>query len=204
MKTLLAILFFLIAGYRSQPLTGPEGHHIGDYVNDFKLKSISGKMISMADFKDAKGFIIVFTCNTCPFSVLYENRIIDLYNTYSPEGYPVLAINSNDPTFQPGDSFENMQTRGRDKKYPFPYLSDDTQEVARNFGATATPNVFILKKTNQGLQLVYMGAIDNNPKDPSKASKHYVQKAMQEIMNGQPVSEPVTDVIGCGIRWKTE
>lgn len=202
MKTTITVLFFLSVNFHLNNLLKTEGYHVGDYATDFKLKNVNGKMVSMADFKDAKGFIIVFTCNTCPFAILYEQRIIALSNAYTPKGYPLIAINPNDPDLQPGDSFENMQRRARDKKYPFPYLQDVTQEVTRAYGATNTPHIFILKKNNGKLQVMYIGTIDNNPKVPENATKNFVEDAMKAILTGEPIKEPETKAIGCGIKWK--
>ncbi|MFN5921410.1 MAG: thioredoxin family protein, partial [Bacteroidota bacterium] len=139
-----------------------KGYQTGDEVADFSLKNVNGKMVSMSNFKTAKGFIVVFTCNHCPFSQAYESRIIDLHKRYQAKGWPVIAINPNDPVREPEDSYANMQKRALEKKYPFPYLLDDTQEVARRFGATRTPHVFLLKKSDKKLVLHYIGAIDDN------------------------------------------
>ena len=202
MKTLITVLFFLSVNFHLNDLFKTKGYHVGDYAMDFNLKNVDGNMISMASFKDAKGFIIAFTCNTCPFAILYEQRIIALSQTYAPKGYPLIAINPNDPDLQPGDSFDNMQRRARDKKYPFPYLQDVTQEITRAYGATNTPHIFILKKINEKYQVMYIGTIDNNPKEPGSATKHYVDDAMKQILSGEQVKEPETKAIGCGIKWK--
>ena len=202
MKTLLTIFFLLIANFDWGIFNKILGYQVGDYARDFKLKNVDGKMVSMADFKDAKGFIIAFTCNTCPYAILYESRIINLHNRYISKGYQLIAINPNDAGIQPGDSYENMQRRARDKNYPFPYLVDETQEIARDYGATNTPHLYILKRTGDKYQVMYIGTIDNNPKNPGEATRHYVDEAMSQILDGQPVSEPVTKAIGCGIKWK--
>ena len=110
------------------------GLDVGDKATDFRLLNVDGNMVSLADMKDAKGYIVTFTCNHCPFSVMYEDRIIELHNKYSKLGYPVVAINSNDYIVQPKDSWENMVKRSTDKAFPFPYLYDQTQELAKNFG----------------------------------------------------------------------
>ena len=101
-----------------------QGYKIGDKAIDFKLKNVDGKMVSMADFKDAKGFVVIFSCNHCPYVVAYEDRMIELHNKYAPKGFPVIAINPNDPEVQPQDSFEKMIERANEKKFPFVYLLD--------------------------------------------------------------------------------
>jgi glutathione peroxidase-family protein len=202
MKILITILFVFSVNFNWNYLLKTNGYHVGEYAMDFNLKNIDGKVISMASYNDAKGFIIAFTCNTCPFSILYEKRIIALSETYTPRGFPLIAINPNDPDLQPGDSYENMQHRARDKKYPFPYLQDGTQEVTRAYGATNTPHLFILKKVGDKYQVMYIGTIDNNPKEPESATRHYIDEAMNEILTGQPVKEPETKAVGCGIKWK--
>ncbi len=202
MKPLFTIILLILTNLHWQNTEQSGGYQVGDFAGDFHLKNVDGKMVSMNDFTNAKGFIIAFTCNTCPFAILYEQRIINLANTYAPQGYPLIAINPNDASIQPGDSYENMQRRAQDKDYPFPYLVDETQETTKKFGATNTPHLFILKKEGEKYKVMYIGAIDNNPKDANKATRHYVEEAMRQIISGQPVMEPVTKAIGCGIRWK--
>ena len=150
------------------------GYDVGDTVTDFKLKNIDGKMISLADFKEAKGFIVVFDCNTCPYSRAYNQRIIALNEKYASKGYPLVAINPNDPMASPGDSFDKMISYAKDKGYSFPYLSDEGQTVTKAFGATNTPHIFILNRTVKDLKVVYVGTIDNNARDASAATKKYV------------------------------
>ena len=128
-------------------------YQVGDSVKDFKLKNVDGKMISMSGDKTARGFIVVFTCNHCPFSKLYESRIMELNAMYAAKGYPVIAINSNDKDVVPEDSYDNMQALAKEKGYKFPYVYDETQEVAAAFGAARTPHVFIVVKEQEKLVL---------------------------------------------------
>jgi peroxiredoxin len=181
-----------------------KGYQTGDEVADFSLKNVNGKMVSMSNFKTAKGFIVVFTCNHCPFSQAYESRIIDLHKRYQAKGWPVIAINPNDPVREPEDSYANMQKRALEKKYPFPYLLDDTQEVARRFGATRTPHVFLLKKSDKKLVLHYIGAVDDNSEEPEQVQQRYVETAIAELEAGTAVTRQVTKAIGCGIKWKKQ
>ncbi|HLF33975.1 MAG TPA: thioredoxin family protein [Cyclobacteriaceae bacterium] len=202
MKTILILVLILILNPAWKNSEHPAGYQVGDFVADFSLKNIDGKFVSLSDYKEAKGFIIAFTCNTCPFAILYEQRIIDLHKKYSSKGYPVIAINPNDPTIQPGDSFENMQRRAKDKNYPFPYLADVTQETTRAYGATNTPHLYILKKIDGKYKVSYIGTIDNNPKEPQGATRHYIDEAMDQILTGKEVKEPETKAVGCSIKWK--
>ncbi len=202
MKTLTLILLSMFFGtvFNTSDKTGYE---VGDYAMDFKLKNVDGEMVSLSDYSDAKGFIITFTCNTCPYAVLYEQRIIDLHESFAAKGFPVIAINPNDPVKQPGDSFEEMKSRAAEKKYPFPYLVDDSQEITRTYGATNTPHMYVLKKDNDKYQVVYIGAIDNNPKEPEKVTKTYIEDAINAVLNNKEVPVKQSKAIGCTIKWKS-
>lgn len=179
-----------------------QGLHIGELADDFKLKNVDDKMVSLADYKDAKGFIVIFTCNHCPFSVKYEDRIIALDKKYAKKGFPVIAINSNDAAQYPSDDFENMKKRAKEKKFTFPYLHDETQAVATGFGATKTPHVFVLQKETDGLVAKYIGAIDNNSDNAKAVKEKYVEAAVDALLSGQSVTVTETKAIGCSIKWK--
>ena len=177
-----------------------DGYKIGDVAEDFSLKNIDGKIVSLADYKDAKGFIVIFTCNTCPFAVKYEDRIIALNNKYASKGYPVIAIMPNNTAKKPGDNFDAMKQRAQEKGFTFPYLIDEQQTVYPKFGATKTPHVFILQK-GDGLNIVeYIGAIDDNYKDASAVNTKYVENAVDAMLNGEEVSQTETKAIGCSIK----
>ena len=179
-----------------------DGYKIGDSAIDFTLKNVDGKMVSLAGSKDAKGFIVVFTCNHCPYAKAYEERIMSLDKKYSSQGYPVIAINPNDPNIAPDDSFEAMIDRAQEKGYTFPYLYDETQAVAKAYGATRTPHVFVLEKSNDKLVVRYIGAIDNNTEDADQADKKYVEDAVDALVTGKPVMVTETKAIGCTIKWR--
>lgn len=192
--TALFFLFFqLYAG---------EGYKVGDKATDFDLKNVDEKNVSMVNYPDAKGFIIVFTCNHCPYAKMYEDRIIALNKMYASKGYPVIAINPNDPTNYPDDSYENMQKRAKEKKYSFPYLVDATQEIAAAYGAAKTPHIYILQKNQSDLTVKYIGAIDDNSSDASKVKVKYVEDALNELLTGKEVTTNFTKAIGCSIKWK--
>ncbi len=189
-------LLFMISG--SKPLK----YEVGDSVADFSLKNFDGKMVSLSDYKDGKGAIVIFDCNTCPYSKAYNDRIIALNKKYASQGFPVITINANDPQLSPGDSFEEMVSRAKQKKYDFPYLVDESQSVARAFGATNTPHVFVLQKAGDNFQVAYIGTIDNNSRDASSVTKRYVDDAVDALIAGKTVSTKKTKAIGCGIKWK--
>jgi len=179
-----------------------DGYKVGDPVKDFSLLNVNGKKVSLSDYKKAKGFIIVFTCNHCPFSQAYETRILELDKKYASKGFPVIAINPNDEAIVPDDSYENMKARSSEKKYTFPYLHDESQEIAKIFGATRTPHIFILKKEGDKNVVKYIGAIDNNTEDPKMADQKYVENAVDAILSGKEIGTTETKAIGCTIKWK--
>ncbi len=199
---LLTLAFLTIACAAFQPNHDhTEGYQIGDVATDFKLKNIDGKMVSMSDYEEAKGFIVIFTCNHCPFSVMYEDRIIELDQQFKEQGYPVLAINPNDDKAYPEDSFDNMIVRAEEKGFTFPYLHDETQEIAHQYGATKTPHVFLLQKENKELIVKYIGAIDDSTRGRDIEEK-YVEMAIQQIIEGKDVDPATTKAVGCSIKWK--
>lgn len=177
-----------------------DGYKIGDVAEDFSLKNIDGKMVSMADYKDAKGYIITFTCNTCPYAVMYEDRIVALNEKYASKGYPVIAIMPNNIAVKPGDALPEMKKRAEEKGFKFPYLIDEAQSVYPKFGATKTPHMFVLEKTKKGNVVKYIGAIDDNYKDPSAVTTKYVEAAVDALLKGKPVPEAETKAIGCSIK----
>jgi peroxiredoxin len=183
-------------------LTIAQGYKPGDKARDFKLKNIDGSMMSLSDMKSAKGYIVVFTCNHCPFSVKYEDRIIALDKKYKELGYPVVAINPNDDKKEPDDSYEKMIARHKEKGFTFPYLHDATQEIAKAYGASRTPHVYVLRKVGSDLVVEYIGAIDDNANDANTAKTRYVENAIEELLANKKVSQSATKAIGCTVKWK--
>ncbi|MFY0607520.1 MAG: thioredoxin family protein [Cyclobacteriaceae bacterium] len=178
------------------------GYEVGDYVEDFNLPNVDGKYVSLSGDASAKGYIVVFTCNTCPYAKLYEDRIIALDKKYRSKGYPVVAINPNDINKQPDDSMEKMKMRSQDKKYTFPYLRDDSQDVARKFGATKTPHVYVLNKESGKFKVEFIGAIDDSPREAADVSERYVEDAIDALMSGKKPTVTSKRAIGCTIKWK--
>lgn len=178
------------------------GYSIGDEASTFSLKNVDEKMISLEDFPSAKGFIVIFTCNHCPYAKAYEDRINDLNDQYASKGYPVIAINPNDPEAQPADGFKEMQQRAKEKNFTFPYLIDEGQKVYPVYGATKTPHVFILNKENGKMIVKYIGAIDDNYEDPNDVSEKYVENAVNALLEGKAIPRTTSLAIGCTIKTK--
>ncbi|MBL7863795.1 MAG: thioredoxin family protein [Cyclobacteriaceae bacterium] len=196
------VIFALIAVVMLGAATPKNGYEVGDTVTDFSLKNVDGKMVSLADFKDAKGAIIVFDCNTCPVSKKYNERIIALNEKFASKGFPLIAINPNSPEVSSGDSFEAMVSYAKNKGYRFPYLYDASQAVPTQFGATNTPHVFVLAKDGASMKVAYIGAIDDNASSAADATHRYVEEAVNELMQGKQVTTKKTKAIGCTIKWK--
>ena len=175
------------------------GYAIGDTATDFSLKGVDGKMHSLAEQSDAKGYIVIFTCNHCPFAKMYEDRIIALQSKFGPKGYPVIAINPNDPAAEPADSFEKMKERAKEKGFNFQYLFDKGQKIYPQYGATKTPHVYILDKDRV---VQYIGAIDDNARDASAVKERFVENAVNALLEGKKVNPTTTKAIGCSIKTK--
>jgi peroxiredoxin len=195
LSILSLILFFAVGSFA-------QGYQLGDKATDFKLLNVDGNMVSMADYPDAKGFIVIFTCNHCPYSIAYEDRKIALAKKFAPLGYPVIAINPNDSTVVEADSYSNMQIRAKEKGFPYPYLLDADQSVFQRFGATRTPHVYLVNKEKGDLVVRYIGAIDNNYEDADAATEKYVESAVAKLMAGEQPEPAFTKAIGCTIKVK--
>ncbi|WP_045689474.1 thioredoxin family protein [Hymenobacter sp. AT01-02] len=205
MKKILPLLAaYLVLALSSFIMLRPDvvGYQVGDKVVDFKLKNVDGKLVSLADNKAAKGYIVIFTCNTCPYAQAYESRILALHQKYAPQGYPVVAINPNDPGVAPGDSFAEMQKRAKAKQYGFPYLQDETQQIAKQYGATRTPHLYVVARQGADFVVRYIGAIDDNSEDATLVKTKYLENAMTDILAGKPATVNSTKAIGCSIKWK--
>ena len=197
-------LILLITLFFSAPVAGvfstTSGYAVGDVATDFSLPNVDGTNVSLADFPTAKGFIVVFTCNTCPYSVAYEDRIIALDKQFKSKGYPVIAINPNDPAAKAGEEMEAMQERAREKGFTFPYLQDVGQTIYPQYGATRTPHVYILEKQGTQLKVAYIGAIDDSSRDADAVEQTYVEDAVEALLEGNKPSTTQTKAIGCSIK----
>lgn len=174
-----------------------QGYKVGSKVEDFSLKNVDGSMVSLSDYSGEEGVVVIFTCNHCPYAIAYEDRIIDLHNKYASKGYPVLAINPNDPKVQPDDSFDKMVERAEEKKFPFKYVFDENQEVYPKFGATRTPHCFLIDKD---MRVRYIGAIDDNYKSADEVEKTYLEDAIEALSTGKNPDPSFTKAIGCTIK----
>lgn len=198
MNVIYSLLIFFAAVLTNDSVDS--GYDIGDIATDFNLENIDGKFVSLSDFNDAKGFIIVFTCNTCPYAVLYEDRIEALNKKYASQGYPLIAIMPNNVQTKPGDSMKSMKQRAIDKGFTFPYLMDAGQKIYPQYGATKTPHVYILESTTRGPVVRYIGGIDDNYKDATLVKTNYVEDAIEALKKGNLINQTTTKAIGCSIK----
>ena len=175
----------------------------GDQAVPFTLKNVDGKMVSLSDYEDEKGVILVFTCNPCPFAKAYEQRIVQLHEDYAAAGYPVVAVNPNDDLVSPDDTFEKMKARAADRDYPFPYLKDEAQEVYKAYGATRTPHIFVLNNDDGTFKVAYIGAIDNNAMNARSVTEKYVEDAIEALENGNQPDPAKVRAIGCTIKTRS-
>lgn len=180
--------------------SGPETLPIGQPAPEFKdLPATDGRTYGLDSFKDKAVLVISFTCNHCPYAKAYEERFVALAREYMPKGVGFVAINPNDAATYPEDSFENMKARAAEKEFPFPYLRDDAQQVARAYGAVCTPHLFVF---DGGRKLAYEGRIDDQWKDPSAVKSEDLRNALDDLLAGRPVKTPRTNPMGCSIKWK--
>jgi peroxiredoxin len=201
-KIQIGVMTFIIGmGLIVGTMAQDSGYKIGDVAKDFKLKNVDGSWVTLPSQADAKGAIVIFSCNTCPYVVAYEDRMVDLHKKYASKGYPVIAINANDEKVSPGDSFEKMKDRAKSKKFPFAYIYDQSQEVIKAYGGSRTPHVYLLHKEGGDFIVKYIGAIDNNYQDPTGVTERYVEDAIDDVMNGRKVAVETTKAIGCTIKW---
>jgi peroxiredoxin len=197
MRALIILFLFSIVN-----ITVAQDQVIGTEIKDFRLLSTDGDSVSLSDFPDAKGFIIIFTSNHCPFAKLYPQRLNDLHNIFSVQQVPLLAIRSTDVTLMKDDSFEKMQKLARLENLEYPYLADDSQETGRNFKAEKTPHAFVIWKVNNKWIIRYSGAIDDNGAEPENVKRAYVKEAVDSLLLNRDVTIPVTKSVGCVIKYR--
>ncbi len=172
----------------------------GEMAPTFDLKNIDGKSVSLDNYSGSKGVILVFTANTCPYAIAYEDRLVALDKKFSSKGYPVVAINPNAPEFSRGDSFEKMQEKAKDKGFTFPYLFDEGQKITNQYGARVTPHIFLLQRESDGYKIVYTGAIDNDTQDQNPNKTKYVEDVIASLEAGTPPKVTTTKAIGCTVK----
>lgn len=170
---------------------------------DFDLPGVDGKRYSLASFADARLLVIVFSCNHCPYVTGSEDRMIAFARRYAPRGVTFVAINSNETDNHLTDSFEHMVRRAKEKQFPFPYLRDETQGVARAYGALRTPHYYLFDKSPSGRwRLQYTGRMDDNPRNPGRETTHELADAVDALLAGREPPVRATNPIGCNVKWK--
>lgn len=199
-KAMLAIPVLLALAASAAVAGGPLAIGSPMPSTDVKMKNVDGTEKTLAQIAKPAGTLVVFTCNHCPFAKAWETRIVELGNTYGAKGIGVVAVNANDPKVAAGDSFEGMQERAKERGMQFPYVVDETSNVARAFGATRTPEAFLFDKDGK---LVYHGTIDDNGEDASKVDKRYLKDALEAVTAGKDVAVKETKSIGCSIKFRS-
>ena len=172
---------------------------IGEKGPEFEsILGVDGRRYSLDDFDDSKIVVVIFSCNHCPYVVAYEDRMVGIQRDYANKGVTLVAINSNDEAKYPADSYENMVKRAKEREFNFPYLRDESQDVARAYGAERTPEVFVLDSDRV---LRYHGRIDDNTNDPGSVASHDLRVALDALISGEEVPVPETVAVGCTIKW---
>ncbi len=171
---------------------------IGQEAPDFDLAGVDGKRYSLADFREAKVLVVVFSCNHCPYVIGCEDRMIMFYADYALRGVSMVAINSNEDQMHPTDSFGHMVIRAREKSFKFPYLRDDTQETAMAYGALRTPHFYVFDADRK---LAYTGRMDDNPRNPGKETTHELHDAVDALLAGRKPEVLATNPLGCNVKW---
>ena len=171
----------------------------GDKAVHFELPGVDDRSHALADYADKEAVAVVFTCNHCPYARAWEDRLIGIQADYAARGVQLVAISSNDAKKYPDDSFPRMRERSEEKGFNFPYLYDESQEVARAYGAERTPEIFIFDKDGS---LRYHGMVDDNYDDPAAVKNHYLREALEAVLAGQQPPNAETTPVGCTIKWK--
>lgn len=185
----------LIQDYGKQPY--PLGERVPLFEN---LRGIDNRRYALADFDRHAALVMIFTCNHCPYAQAYEDRLIQLAHDFKPHNIAFLAINSNHAEDYPEDSFENMVTRAAYKGYPYPYVYDESQQVAHDFHAVCTPHAFVVQQRS----LVYRGRIDDSWMRPDRVTRQDLRNALEALVSGRPIEVAHTYPMGCSIKWKTQ
>ncbi len=172
---------------------------IGDKAISFNLYGVDGKRHALADYADKQVLVVIFSCNHCPYVRAWEDRMIQIQADYADKGVQFVAINANDAVKYPSDSFEAMVERAKEKGFNFPYLHDESQEIARAYGAQRTPEIFVFDRERR---LCYHGAIDDNYEDPGAVKQHYLRAALDAVLAGKPAPVGETMPVGCTVKWK--
>lgn len=183
-------------------LTTPAGD-LGSLMPSFELPATDGSLVSSQSLKDSRAVLVIFMCNHCPYVIAVQERINQLAKKYHDRGVAVVGISSNDPNYKTEDSFENMKLRAKELGYVFPYLFDESQDVAKKFGAVCTPDPFLFSLQGGLQKLVYRGRIDDSWKDPSAVKTRDLETAIDAVIAGRSVSADQIPSMGCSIKWRT-
>jgi peroxiredoxin len=175
------------------------GIHLGEQAIAFALPGTDDQQHALSDYASKTAVVIIFSCNHCPYVRAWEDRICQIQHDYAPRDVQVIAINANDAKKYPDDSLPKMKQRAQEKHFPFPYLFDDSQEIARAYGAERTPEVFLFDGTGT---LRYHGSIDDNFENPNAVQQHYLRNAVNALLAGQEPQPAQTPPVGCTIKWK--
>jgi peroxiredoxin len=174
--------------------------HRGDPAPNFALPSVDGRTYSLQDFQSSPFLLVTFWCNHCPYVQAWENRMIDLGRKYQPLGVSFVLINSNDAVAYPSDAFDRMVDRARERKYPFPYLRDEAQSVARDYGALVTPHPMLFDSERR---LLFQGRIDDNYQEPSRVRQTFLHDALEAALEHRSIAKPEVAVLGCSVKWRS-
>ncbi|HEY9076243.1 MAG TPA: thioredoxin family protein [Anaerolineaceae bacterium] len=172
---------------------------IGQTAPDFRLPATDGKTYQLSDFADAKVLVVFFTCNHCPYVLGSDEVTRATANKFAPQGVKFVGINSNSKVTHPEDDFPHMVARMEEQKFPWVYLYDESQEVAWAYGALRTPHFYVF---DQDRKLIYTGRGVDNPRYTSKMTTNDLERALEEHLAGKPVSQPLTNPIGCNVKWE--
>jgi peroxiredoxin len=181
--------------------TSSYNSNVDSIIPDFSLRNVDGKIVSTTDYKNAKGFIVIFTCNHCPFAKLYTKRMNELSSKYSALNVPLIAINSMDSIIYEDESYSKMKAKSIKDSFQFPYLQDASQTIGKEFGVEHTPTAYVIWKEENQWKIKYKGAIDDNGENPSKANP-FIGNAVDELLNNKPLTNPLTESFGCRIFYR--
>jgi peroxiredoxin len=168
----------------------------------FSLPGVDGKTYSLDSFTNARGLLVIFMCNHCPYVIAVHERLSRLALDYQKRGIAVIGINSNDPAYKEADSFENMKKTASEWNLAFPYVFDESQAVARSFDAVCTPDPYLFENTSTGFRLFYRGRIDDSWKDPAAVKEQSLKLAMDSLLERRPIPGDSIPSMGCSIKWK--
>jgi peroxiredoxin len=172
---------------------------IGERAPDFRLPATDGKTYALNDFEKDPVLVIFFTCNHCPYVIGSDESTRQTAEKFSPRGVRFVAINSNSRNTYAEDDFPHMVKRMREEKFPWIYLHDESQEVARAYGALRTPHFYVFDRDRR---LIYTGRAVDNPRQAERSKTHDLDRALEEHLSGKPITMPMTNPIGCNVKWE--